>query len=113
MQTYLSKEKVFLGNSVAIRKLIYMFFAYEDHNNKKWKIEIIKHSLYVCLLDFFCLSFDCVGDDQHIKFETQEYYQAGRVNPNPINTIAAFSEDNDGRRKYIIKNWTNWFNLSN
>ena len=41
--------------------------------------------------------------DPNIKFETQEYYQAGRVNPNPINTIAAFSEDNDGRRKYIIK----------
>ena len=41
--------------------------------------------------------------DPNLKFETQEYYQAGRVNPNPINTIAAFSEDNDGRRKYIIK----------
>lgn len=41
--------------------------------------------------------------DPNAKFETQEYYQAGRVNPNPINTIAAFSEDNDGRRKYIIK----------
>ena len=41
--------------------------------------------------------------DPNIKFETQDYYQAGRVNPNPINTIAAFSEDNDGRRKYIIK----------
>lgn len=41
--------------------------------------------------------------DPNTKFETQEYYQAGRVNPNPINTIAAFSEDNDGRRKYIIK----------
>ena len=41
--------------------------------------------------------------DPNTKFETQDYYQAGRVNPNPINTIAAFSEDNDGRRKYIIK----------
>ncbi len=41
--------------------------------------------------------------DPNIKFKTQEYYQAGRVNPNPINTIAAYSEDNDGRRKYIIK----------
>jgi len=41
--------------------------------------------------------------DPNIKFETQEYYQAGRINPNPSNTIATFSEDNDGRRKYIIK----------
>ena len=41
--------------------------------------------------------------DPNTKFEKQEYYQAGRVNPNPINTIAAFSEDNNGRRKYIIK----------
>lgn len=57
-------------------------------------------------LDVYFRKFDSKEEvifDPNLKFETQEYYQAGRVNPNPINTIAAFSEDNDGRRKYIIK----------
>tara|TARA_B110000503_G_C7162794_1_gene420466 strand:+ start:2257 stop:4359 length:2103 start_codon:yes stop_codon:yes gene_type:complete len=41
--------------------------------------------------------------DPNIKFNTQEYYQVSRFIPSPSNMLAAFSEDNDGRRKYITK----------
>jgi len=41
--------------------------------------------------------------DPNIKFSTQDYYQVSRFNPSPSNKLAAFAEDNDGRRKYIAK----------
>ncbi len=41
--------------------------------------------------------------DPNIKFNSQDYYQVSRFNPSPSNELAAFSEDNDGRRKYVTK----------
>tara|TARA_B100000029_G_scaffold516702_2_gene632889 strand:- start:3576 stop:5675 length:2100 start_codon:yes stop_codon:yes gene_type:complete len=41
--------------------------------------------------------------DPNIKFQKQKYYAIGSVSPSADNKIIAFSEDNTGRRKYIVK----------
>ena len=39
----------------------------------------------------------------NIKLQKQEYYSIGAISPSPDNSLIAYTEDNNGRREYVIK----------